>query len=101
MCTEHAIQLIKNLQLKDFTLDPLDGELQCMVFIRALPDKFNSFVSTLMIIDKLRKVDLVAAFHTEEVQHSRCATAAANVIKVLRFPQLADQPFIRPMLFQS
>lgn len=62
MRTEQIVHLIKNLRPTTFTIQDLDDELQCMALIRALPDEFATFASTLMITDKLKKVDLVAAF---------------------------------------
>ncbi|KAF7964777.1 hypothetical protein HWV62_3008 [Athelia sp. TMB] len=79
--TESCMQLIKNLRTKSFTLDKLDEELQCMALIRALPDEFDSFASTLMITDKLDKASLISAFYSEEIQCSRRAIASANVAK--------------------
>ncbi|KAF7971236.1 hypothetical protein HWV62_21659, partial [Athelia sp. TMB] len=55
MCSEHCMQLIKNLRTSTFTLESLDDELQCMTLIRALLDEFDHFASTLIITNKLDK----------------------------------------------
>ncbi|KAF7973877.1 hypothetical protein HWV62_14100, partial [Athelia sp. TMB] len=80
-CTESCMQLIKNLRTKEFNLDKLDEELQCMALIRALPDEFDSFASTLMITDKLDKASLISAFYSEEIQCCRRAIASANIAR--------------------
>ncbi|KZP34572.1 hypothetical protein FIBSPDRAFT_700444, partial [Athelia psychrophila] len=50
MRTEQAVHLIKALRpATGFNIDKLDAELQCMALIRALPDEFTTFTSTLMI----------------------------------------------------
>src|SRR6516164_2163798 len=45
---DKAMQLIKNLCSKDFTLENLDDELLCMAMIRSLPEDYSHFVSNLM-----------------------------------------------------
>ncbi|KZP33925.1 hypothetical protein FIBSPDRAFT_943025 [Athelia psychrophila] len=82
MRTEQAVHLFKIFVLPStFTLNDLDAELPYMALIHALPDEFTTFTSTLMLTDKLKKVDLVAAFHTEEVQRHRRTDDTANVAK--------------------
>src|SRR3984885_6199913 len=66
-----AIQHIKNLCPKNFTLDNLDDELLCMAMIRSLPEDYSHFVSSLMLSDKLDKSIITQAFHTEEIQRTR------------------------------
>jgi hypothetical protein len=66
-----ALKHIKNLRPKDFSLDDLDNELLCMTMIRALPEDYNHFVSSLMLRDKLDKSSITHAFHTEEIQRTR------------------------------
>jgi Reverse transcriptase (RNA-dependent DNA polymerase)/gag-polypeptide of LTR copia-type/GAG-pre-integrase domain/Integrase core domain len=66
-----AMQHIKNLRPKDFTLDKLDEELLCMTMIRSLPEDYSHFVSSLMLSDKLDKTIVTQAFHTEEMQRTR------------------------------
>lgn len=82
MRSEQAVQLIKNRRPSGFTIDDLDAELQCMALIRALPDEYATFSYTIMIAGQLKKADLIAAFHTEEVQRQRKGTNdAANLVK--------------------
>ena len=66
-----AMQQIQNLRPKDFSLDKLDEELLCMAMIRALPEDYSHFVSTLMLSDKLDRALITQAFHTEETQRIR------------------------------
>ena len=66
-----AMKHIKNLRPKDFTLDKLDEELLCMTMVRALPEDYNHFVSSLMLRDNLDKSSITQAFHTEEIQRTR------------------------------
>jgi len=70
---ESAMQNIKNLRPVTFTLDHLDDELCSMAMIRALPEEYSSFTSSLMLLDKLDKATLQQAFHTEETQRRRRA----------------------------
>ena len=64
MCT------IQNLRPKGFTLEKLDEDLASMAMIHSLPDDYSSFVSSLLLMDKLEKSTIQQAFHTEETQ--RC-----------------------------
>ena len=66
-----AIQHIQNLRPKDFTLDKLDEELLCMAMVRALPEDYSHFVSSLMLRDNLDKSTIIQAFHTEEISRTR------------------------------
>lgn len=93
MRTEQAVHLIKNLRPKDFDINKLDEELQCMALIRALPEEFSTFASTLMLTNKLSKSDLVTAFHTEEVQRRRRTEGAANVAKANAAASKAKKTF--------
>jgi hypothetical protein len=52
---ETAINHIQDLRPKDFTLSSLDDELASMTLIRALPDEFSMFASSLLLLDKLEK----------------------------------------------
>ncbi|TDL27179.1 hypothetical protein BD410DRAFT_812260 [Rickenella mellea] len=61
-----AIQDIKALRTKDFKLEDADDELTCMAMIRALPADYSSFVSSLLLLEKLDKAKLQDAFIAEE-----------------------------------
>ncbi|HEX3640833.1 MAG TPA: hypothetical protein VHV10_06045, partial [Ktedonobacteraceae bacterium] len=65
-----AMQDIKTLRPTSFDIDALDQELQCMSLIRALPESFDHFVSSLILnaaetfdLDKIQ-----SAFLAEERQ---------------------------------
>ena len=68
---DSAVRTIQNLHPKDFTLEKLDEELASMAMIRSLPDDYSSFVSSLLLMDKLEKSTIQQAFHTEETQRRR------------------------------
>ena len=53
---------VKNLCSKNFKLEDLDKELVCMAMIRALPSEFDSFASSLQLLDKLEKSKLQEFF---------------------------------------
>ena len=50
---DKAMQDIRALRPPNFTLDMLDKELQCMTLIRALPADYNTFASSLLLLDAL------------------------------------------------
>lgn len=55
------------LRSKNFTLAKLNNELQSMAMIRALPFKYEGFVSALMLKDTLDKAIILSAFQNEEI----------------------------------
>ncbi|KAJ3531360.1 hypothetical protein NMY22_g8184 [Coprinellus aureogranulatus] len=65
---DEAMKLCQSLRTKDFDLASLDKELTSMVLIRALPDEFSHFVSSLLLLDKLDK-DTVTRKTTEFCGH--------------------------------
>ena len=68
---DDAIHRIRDLRSIGFTLDKLDDELASMTLIRALPDDYNSFVSSLLLKDDLDKMTVQNAFVREDNQHRR------------------------------
>jgi hypothetical protein len=63
-----VMQAIQNLRPSSFDINKLDEELFSMAMIRALPEDYNNFVSSLLIQDKLDKSTIIQAFQTEEIQ---------------------------------
>jgi len=63
-----ALQSIQELRPENFTLEMLDQELECMALIRALPEEYNNFVSSLLLLDSLDLGKLRSAFQNEENQ---------------------------------
>ncbi|KAE9403277.1 hypothetical protein BT96DRAFT_759762, partial [Gymnopus androsaceus JB14] len=63
-----SIAAIKVLHPKTYSLDDLDKELEAMALIRSLPPDYNSFVSSLLLLDTLDLTKLRAAFQTEQIQ---------------------------------
>lgn len=63
---DQGMQNIKELRPDDFTLDKMDNELVCMTLLRALPEEYSSFVSSLQMLDKFNKEKLQEAFVAEE-----------------------------------
>ena len=61
------MRLCQSLRPSTFTLDDLDKELTSMVLVRALPDEYSHFVSSLLVLDKLDKDSITQAFITEEI----------------------------------
>lgn len=72
-----AICHIKDLRPASFDIDALDSELASMALIRALPDEYSGFVSSLLLLDKLDKATIQQAFVTEETQRRRRANDAS------------------------
>ncbi|PPQ95073.1 hypothetical protein CVT25_002460, partial [Psilocybe cyanescens] len=62
------------LRLKDFDLAKLDEELASLTLIRALPDEYNAFASSLLLLDKLDKATIHQAFVTEDIQRCHCTS---------------------------
>ena len=58
---DYALHRIRDLRSTAFTLDKLDDKLGAMALIRALPEDYNLFVSSLLLKDNLNK----AAVHTK------------------------------------
>ena len=65
------MQEIKELRDAEFTLDKMDNELVCMTLLRALPDEYSSFASSLQMLDKLEKAKIQEAFVAEELLRNR------------------------------
>ncbi|KAJ7234362.1 hypothetical protein B0H12DRAFT_1076364 [Mycena haematopus] len=52
---DEAVSLIKDLRPPAHTLDDLDGELASMAMIRALPEEFKAFRSSLFLLPQLAR----------------------------------------------
>jgi len=61
-CVDDAVHCICDLWSIGFTLDKLDDELATMALIRALPDDYNLFVSSLLLKDDLDKITVQNVF---------------------------------------
>ncbi|KAJ3489721.1 hypothetical protein NLI96_g1948 [Meripilus lineatus] len=59
---DEAMIQVKNLRPDKFSLDDLDQELVCMAMIRAFPAEYDSFASSLQLMDKLEKSKLQESF---------------------------------------
>ncbi|KAJ2911819.1 hypothetical protein MD484_g8596, partial [Candolleomyces efflorescens] len=70
---DEAVKLIQDLCPTLFSLEQLGKELAAMVLIRALPKEYNTFVSLLLLLDKLDKKTVQDAFITKEIQRRRRA----------------------------
>ena len=68
---DDAVHRIRNLWSVGFTLDKLDDELASMTLIRALPENYNLFVSSLLLKDDLDKITVQNVFVREDNQR-RC-----------------------------
>jgi hypothetical protein len=76
---DESMKLCQSLRPKDFDLKALAKELTSMVLIRALPDEYSHFVSSLLLMDKLDKDTVQQAFITEEIQRRRRAADVGSV----------------------
>ncbi|KAF7377306.1 Integrase catalytic domain-containing protein [Mycena sanguinolenta] len=63
---DDAITLIQDLRPAAHTLTDLDGELASMAMIRALPEEYQSFRSSLFLLPQLDKATVTEAFILEE-----------------------------------
>jgi hypothetical protein len=68
---DQAMQQIRNLHPKVFTLADLEDELQSMAMITCLPSEYDSFRSSLMLLDQIDKKTLQEAFRNEEINRLR------------------------------
>ncbi|KAF9470543.1 hypothetical protein BDN70DRAFT_939614 [Pholiota conissans] len=76
---DDSIQAIQDLHPADFNLKKLDDELTSMAMIRALPEEYSTFASSLLLLDKLDKASIQSAFFTEGIQYRHRAGEAPNV----------------------
>ena len=72
-----ALTRITDLRPASFTIDQLDSELASMALIRALPEEYSHFTSSLLLLDKLDKATIQQAFVTEDTQRRRRAADAS------------------------
>ncbi|EGO02534.1 hypothetical protein SERLA73DRAFT_175972 [Serpula lacrymans var. lacrymans S7.3] len=70
---DEGMHQIQNLRPTGFSFSELDDELTCMAMIRALPDQYAHFTSSLLLLGTLDKTQLRDAFLAEEVNHCRRA----------------------------
>ncbi|KAJ7926413.1 hypothetical protein B0H13DRAFT_1497174, partial [Mycena leptocephala] len=63
---DDAVSLIQDLRPAAHTLDDLDGELASMAMIRALPEEYQAFWSSLFLLPQLDKATVSEAFLLEE-----------------------------------
>jgi len=81
---DDAFKLIKDLRPKPFSLDDFDKELASMVLIRALPEEYNAFSSSLLLMDKLDKDTIAQAFVAEEAQRRHRSNDAPSAAMAAR-----------------
>src|SRR5277367_6367133 len=72
---DQAMQHIRNLRPKAFTLKDLDDELQCMAMMMCLPTEYDAFRSSLLLLNQLDKSTLQEAFKNEEFNRLRSQTS--------------------------
>src|ERR1700674_4251067 len=85
---EKAMQDIKALRPANFTLEMLDKELQCMSLIRALPADYNTFASSILLLDAFDLDKLQSAFHNEESQRLARNVAPSSSLALQSFDLL-------------
>ena len=87
-----AMEQIQNLRPDAFTLSDMDKELVCMTLIRALPEEYSSFASSLQLLDKFEKEKLQEAFVAEELLRKRGDSASAAAALAVRTQGLSGSP---------
>ncbi|KZT19926.1 hypothetical protein NEOLEDRAFT_1182951 [Neolentinus lepideus HHB14362 ss-1] len=65
---DKAMQDIRALHPRDFTIDSLDNDLASMALICTLPSDYNNFMSSLLLLDSLDLTKLQSTFQNEESQ---------------------------------
>jgi gag-polypeptide of LTR copia-type len=91
---DSAIHTIQNLRPQGFTLDKLDEELASMAMICSLPDDYLSFVSSLLLMDKLEKSTIHQAFQRDEYPAMQ-SNGPLPQVYIYRIPQsLAGQYYL-------
>jgi len=75
---ETSMSKMQNLRPKNFDLKQSDEELVCMAMIRALPEEYASFTSSVLLLSTLSKSALQDAFYAEETNHRRRAMDTAS-----------------------
>jgi hypothetical protein len=94
---EKAMQEVKNLRHKTFSIDDLDSDLISMAMIRALPAEYDSFVSSLTLLPQFDFKTLKEAFIIEETnrkaaKHAASVAAAANLVHSPPSASIASTP---------
>jgi gag-polypeptide of LTR copia-type len=98
---EKGMQEIKNLRPQSFTIDDLDKDLMSMAMVRALPQEYSSFVSSLILLPQFDFKTLKEAFILEESNRratsaSTSVTAVANLARVSNKCTLASKSTSKP-----
>ena len=74
------MQEIKELRDAEFTLDKMDNKLVCMTLLRAPPDKYSSYASSLKMMDKLEKAEIQRAFVVPALPLPSLASSARSQV---------------------
>jgi hypothetical protein len=76
---DQAVQSIKALHPSTYDIAVMDNELAAMALIRALPDEYDTFATSLLLQPSLTKEDIQIAFKNEEnrrIHHSQTTDSA-------------------------
>ncbi|KAF8142559.1 hypothetical protein K438DRAFT_1635273, partial [Mycena galopus ATCC 62051] len=76
---DDAVALIQELRPAKFTMDDLDGELASMAMVRALPEEYKAFRSSLYLLPQLDKGTITEAFLLEESDRQEQARKEAEL----------------------
>ncbi|PPQ93970.1 hypothetical protein CVT25_012953 [Psilocybe cyanescens] len=91
---EQAVLFIQHLRPKDFDLAKLDEELASLTLIRALPDEYNAFALSLLLLDKMDKATIHQALVIDDIQR-RCRAsdmpAVATAFQTTPAPSASKQ----------
>ena len=77
--TSSAMSAAKLARPDDYTIDKLDGDLQIMALLEALPEEYAILKTNLLLRDSLTLLDVKIAFTTEGAQRQHNASEALQV----------------------
>ena len=77
---DQAMQQIRDLRPKAFTLSDLEDELHSMAMISSLPAEYDSFRSSLMLLDQIDKKTLQETFRNEEINRIRSQNEVSSSV---------------------
>jgi len=75
---DDTMSKMQNLRPANFDLKQLDEELTCMAMIRALPEEYANFTSSILLLGTLSKSALQDAFYAEEMNCKHRVTESSN-----------------------
>jgi len=93
---DEQVRIIKSLTPEVFTLDNLYDDLASMTIINSLPHDFNTVVSTLAVMDKFSKTDVIQSLRNLESTRQASSSVLAANIPSSSFQQKQSKPQFNP-----